>query len=99
MGRGVLTTAVFGSSNHPAPRQFKDPTEPGRHNGIRRLPDRYQDDAGETDNLRTCYSVPGDDGAVSPAPTWHTRALESVPLSGIVRRRDFIHAGHDSDRR
>ena len=34
-----------------------------------------------------------------PAPTWHTRALESVPLSGIVRRRDSIHAGHDSDRR
>jgi hypothetical protein len=25
--------------------------------------------------------------------------LESVPLSGIVRRRDSIHAGHDSDRR
>ncbi len=60
----------------------------------------------KTDNLRTlCFSVPGvagDDvvsGTVSPAPTWHTGALESVPLGGIVRRRDFIHAGHDSDRR
>jgi hypothetical protein len=33
------------------------------------------------------------------APTWHTPALESVQLSGIVPTRDFIHAGHDSDRR
>jgi len=53
--------------------------------------------AGQTEQARTlCYSVPG---ALSSAPTWHTGALESVPLNGIVRRRDFIHAGHDSDRR
>src|SRR5260221_14687894 len=37
--------------------------------------------------------------AASPAPSWHAGALEPVPLSGIVRRRGFIHAAQDSDRR
>jgi hypothetical protein len=59
---------------------------------IRKLPSAH---TAVDDPVGDVIGLPG--VSLPSAPTWHTPALESVPLSGIVPARD--HAGHDSDRR